>query len=114
MRIGSCTPSSRAFTSLPARTGAFWSGPGGQTLIVLARPAGISKNKPDLPVMHFNGDDWSFPQWLEEHRAKRCTVNLGELEQAWRAKAEAELAELLQTQAKYDEFKALPLVVLTA
>jgi len=39
-------------------------------------------------------------------------VDLVELKQDWRAKAEAKLAELLQAQAKYDEFKALPLIVL--
>jgi hypothetical protein len=31
-------------------------------------------------------------QWFEENRAKRCTVNLIELEQAWRIMAEAEHA----------------------
>jgi hypothetical protein len=51
-------------------------------------------------------------EWLEEHKAERCIVDLDELEQAWRAKAEAQLAELLKAQAKYDEFKALPLIVL--
>jgi hypothetical protein len=54
----------------------------------------------------------SYSQWLEENRAKRCTVDLVELEQAWHAKAEAELARLLEAQARYDEFKALPLIVL--
>jgi hypothetical protein len=53
-----------------------------------------------------------YSQWLEENRAKRCTVDLLELEQAWHAKAEAELAKLLELQAKYDEFKAMPLIVL--
>ena len=55
---------------------------------------------------------FSYSQWLEENAAKRCTVDLVELEQAWRAKADAQLAELLEAQAKYDEFKALPLIVL--
>jgi hypothetical protein len=54
----------------------------------------------------------SYSQWLEKNRAKRCTVDLVELEHKWRAKAEAQLAELLKAQAKYDEFKALPLIVL--
>ena len=49
---------------------------------------------------------------LEENRAKRCTVDLVELEQTWHAMAEAELAELLEAQARYDDFKALPLMVL--
>jgi hypothetical protein len=39
-------------------------------------------------------------------------VDLVELEQAWHAKAEAELAELLEAHARYDEFKGLPLIVL--
>ena len=51
-------------------------------------------------------------QWLDENRAKRCTVNLVELEQAWRIMAEAELAELVQAQAKYVAFRALPLIVM--
>jgi hypothetical protein len=55
---------------------------------------------------------FSYSQWLEENRAKRCTVDLVELEHAWHAGAEVELAELLGAQARYDEFKALPLIVL--
>ncbi|HEY6684948.1 MAG TPA: hypothetical protein VI094_01935 [Propionibacteriaceae bacterium] len=58
------------------------------------------------------GREWSDSQWLEENRAKRCTVDLGELEQTWRIKADAELAELLEAQANYDAFKALPLITL--
>jgi hypothetical protein len=46
------------------------------------------------------------------NQAKRCTVNLNELEQVWRAEAEAQLAEMLEAQAKYDAFEALPLIVL--
>jgi hypothetical protein len=72
----------------------------------------VSKNKPDLPVIHWIGDEWSWSQWSTENREKRCTVNLGELEHAWRTKAAAQLAELLRAQAKYDEFAALPLIVL--
>jgi hypothetical protein len=59
------------------------------------------------------GREWSYSQWLEENRAKRCTVDLGELEQAWRSMAEAELAELVTAEAKYVEFRTLPLIVLT-
>jgi hypothetical protein len=55
---------------------------------------------------------FSDSQWLEENRAKRCTVDLVELKRAWRTKAGAQLAELLEAQAEYDEFKALPLIVL--
>jgi hypothetical protein len=55
---------------------------------------------------------FSLSQWLEANQDTRCTVDLVELKQAWRAKAEGELAELLQAQAKYDEFKELPLIVL--
>jgi hypothetical protein len=43
---------------------------------------------------------------------EHCTANLDELQQIWRAKAEHELAELLEVHARYDEFKALPLIVL--
>jgi hypothetical protein len=43
---------------------------------------------------------------------KFCTVGLVELGQAWRAEAERQLAEMLEAQAKYDEFEALPLIVL--
>ena len=39
-------------------------------------------------------------------------MDLVELEQAWHAMAEAELAELRQAQTKYGEFKALPLILL--
>ena len=56
--------------------------------------------------------EWSYSQWLDDNRAKRCTVNLVELEQAWRIMAEAELAELVQTQAKFVAFRALPLIVM--
>ena len=49
-----------------------------------------------------------------EMRQKRCTVDLEELERQWRKKAERELSEMLQAQAKYDEFKSLPLIVLPA
>jgi hypothetical protein len=55
---------------------------------------------------------FSHSQRLEANEETRCTVDLVELEQAWHAKAEAELAELLEAQARYDEFKALPLIVL--
>jgi hypothetical protein len=54
------------------------------------------------------GRELSYSQWLEENRAKRCTVDLGELKRAWTAKAEAELAELLDAQAKYDETQGTP------
>jgi hypothetical protein len=69
----------------------------------------VSQAKPSPYVMQEPS-----PQWIEEHRAERCTLDLGELEQALRAKAEAELANKLELEAKYDEFKALPLIVLAA
>jgi hypothetical protein len=47
-----------------------------------------------------------------EMRQQRCTVDLDELERQWRGKAKRELAETPQAQAKYDEFTALPLIVL--
>jgi hypothetical protein len=40
-----------------------------------------------------------------------CTVDLMQLEQTWRARAKAQLAEMLEEQARYDEFVALPLIV---
>jgi hypothetical protein len=40
-----------------------------------------------------------------------CSVDLDKLEEAWRAEAEAQLAELLEEEARYDGFKALPLIV---
>ena len=46
----------------------------------------------------------------EKSRAWRCTVDLGEREQACRVEAAAQLAELHEAEAKYDEFKALPLI----
>jgi hypothetical protein len=91
----------RARTRLStAPTGARWYGPAERALIVLPRTAGMSvrRGAPQMP--------------REEERAKCCTVDLGELDQAWHAKAEAELAELLELQAEYDQFKALPLIVL--
>lgn len=42
---------------------------------------------------------------------ERCTVDLVELERAWRTEAEAQLAEMLEKQASYDEFETLPLIV---
>jgi hypothetical protein len=47
-----------------------------------------------------------------EFRQQRCRVDLDELERQWRGKAKNELAEMLKAQAKYAEFKALPLIVL--
>jgi hypothetical protein len=45
-------------------------------------------------------------------RQRRCKVDLDELECQWREKARSELDEMLKVQAKYEEFKALPLIVL--
>jgi hypothetical protein len=55
----------------------------------------------------------AYAQWLEENRTKRCTVELKKLKQAFLSKADAELAELLEAQARYDGFKALPLIIFT-
>jgi hypothetical protein len=71
----------------------------------------VSKAKPDRRVQHMRGMSGHTRSGLKRS-AKRCTVDLGELEQTWHAKAEAELAELLQAQARYDAFKALPLIPL--
>jgi hypothetical protein len=47
-----------------------------------------------------------------ELRQQRRQVDLDELRRRWRKKAVRELAERVMAQAKYDEFKALPLIVL--
>lgn len=46
-----------------------------------------------------------------EMRLQRCKVDLDELKRQWQEKANSELAEMLKAQARYDEFKALPLIV---
>jgi hypothetical protein len=116
MRIGCSTPNSQAPTSFPGPDGRVlvWTGNWAQPWGPCPGPSGwhISKAKPDLPVVHMRGREWSYSQWLEENRAKRCTVDLGELEQAWRIMAEAELAELVKAQAKYVAFRALPVIVM--
>jgi hypothetical protein len=73
----------------------------------------ISQKRPwALP---FLGRREQFLRWYA--RAERqdrgpCTVDLDKLEQAWRAEAQAQLAEILQKEAKYEQFKALPLIIL--
>jgi hypothetical protein len=47
-------------------------------------------------------------------RQKPCTVDLGDLERQWREKANSEMVEMLTAHAKYDEFEALPLIVLAS
>jgi hypothetical protein len=49
-----------------------------------------------------------------EMRQQRCEVDLDELWRRWRKKAVRELAERVMAQAKYDEFKALPLIILAS
>jgi hypothetical protein len=49
-----------------------------------------------------------------EMRQQRCKVDLDELWRRWRKKAVRELAERVMAQAKYDEFRALPLIVLAS
>ena len=75
----------------------------------------VTEEKPPMPmgpmVMGFMGERTPRP-WSEEDRAKGCTVDLVELERAWRAKARAELVELLEAQAEYKRLEALPLIVL--
>jgi hypothetical protein len=55
---------------------------------------------------------FSQSQRLEANEETRCTVDLVELERVWRARAEAEVSELIQAQAEYDRLKRLPLIVL--
>ena len=45
-------------------------------------------------------------------RLQRCKVDLDELRRRWRKRAVRELAKRVMTQRQYDEFKALPLIVL--
>jgi len=47
-----------------------------------------------------------------ELRQQRCEVDLDELRRRRRKKAVRELAETVMAQAKYDEFEALPLIIL--
>ena len=60
------------------------------------------------------------PEWVPqldrvhqlEMRQQCCKVDLAELRRQWRKKAVRELAKVVMAQVKYDEFKALPLIVL--
>ena len=73
MRIGCCTPSSRAPTSLPApRTSASWSRPG-RANPHCPGPSGwhVSKNKPDIRGARMMGERSSYSQPLEENKEKR-------------------------------------------
>jgi hypothetical protein len=45
-------------------------------------------------------------------RQQRCKADLAELQRRWRKKAVRELADRVMAEARYDEFKALPLIVL--
>jgi hypothetical protein len=65
----------------------------------------VSKNTPDAPVVHFSGDDWSWSKGFERNRAKRYTVDPVELQQAWHAEAEAELAEVKERQEWWDRVR---------
>ena len=49
--------------------------------------------------------------WGRSKQQEHCIATLDELQQIWRAVAEHELAELREVHARYDEFKALPLIV---
>jgi hypothetical protein len=48
----------------------------------------------------------------KQQSKERCTVDLVKLEQAWRATAETQLAGMLEEEARYDQFRTLPLIVL--
>jgi hypothetical protein len=79
---------------------------------------GTSKRVCDAP--YFWHDKDGTPEWVREYerprqlelRQQRCQVDLGELESQWQEKANSQLADLLEARARYDEFKALPLIVL--
>jgi hypothetical protein len=77
-------------------------------LIAPARAAGMSvRPNQTCGWCRWAGGRCHTRSGLKRIRAKRCTVDLGELKHAWTAKAEAELGELLDAQVKYDELKAL-------
>jgi hypothetical protein len=66
---------------------------------------------------HVNDETPAWVRRLErprqlELRLQRCKIDLGYLEGQWREIAKAELDKRLMLQAKYDELKALPLIVL--
>jgi hypothetical protein len=66
-------------------------------------------------VLPFLGRWQGFLDWYarrERQSRAACTVDLDKLEQAWRAEAKAQLAEILEKEAKYNKLKALPLIVL--
>ena len=81
LRHGCCTPSNpgRAGTRLPtAPADARWYGPGVSTHCPAPYGWHVSQdNRPGRWLMR------GAPQMPLEERAKRCTVDLGELEQAW-------------------------------
>jgi hypothetical protein len=79
---------------------------------------GTTKRVCDAPrLWHVNDGT---PAWVREldrprqveMRQRRCKVNLDELTRQWQEKADSQLHKMLKAQAKYDEFKALPLIVL--
>jgi hypothetical protein len=77
----------------------------------------LSDRPCDAPRFWHDGD--GTPEWVRQYdrprqleiRQRRCKVDLDELESQWHDKANAELTEMLKAQARYDEFKALPLIV---
>jgi hypothetical protein len=54
---------------------------------------------------------WQESSGPKQLSKERGTINLDELEQTWRAEAQAQLARLLEAQARYEKFAALPLIV---
>jgi hypothetical protein len=75
----------------------------------------LSRTPPGVALFHTesltcSNHVWSSP--VKSWSGSPSTVDMDELKQVWRAKAKAELAELRQAQAKFDELKALPLIVL--
>jgi hypothetical protein len=74
---------------------------------------GSSRQCPERPNVRFLGPGDAELRTRSEEPSPWCSaVDLVEVEQTWRAKARAQLAELLEAQAEYDRFKALPLIVL--
>jgi hypothetical protein len=73
----------------------------------------VARRPPDGEHQTISDGCWkaSYNRWLALAK-ERCTVGLVELERAWRAEAQAQLARLLEAQARYEKFAALPLIVL--
>ena len=88
-------------------------GPDGRSVVWTGRAKTHCPNRDGWHISQVKPQPWfrqesSGPKQLLK---ERCTVDLVELERAWRAEAQAQLARLLEAQARYEKFAALPLIV---